>query len=71
MTFIKSNTSDRILSLSNRRGEWFTAKISGNPQVAIDVTTYADEYGLFQFFRKLAGFNTPWQGEITWSSLDR
>lgn len=70
MIVIQSNTSDRILTLSNRRDEWFTATLSGNPQVAIDVSTYADEFGLLDYFRKLGRYRKAWEGEIVWSSLE-
>ena len=70
MIQIYSNTSDRVLTLSNRRGEFFTAKLGGNPEAAIDVSTYADEYGLLEFFRELADFSAPWQEKMAWSSLE-
>ncbi len=68
--FAQSNTSERVITLSNRRGEWFTAKLSGNVQVATEVSTYTDEFGLLEYFQKLGGYRKPWKGEIVWSSLE-
>lgn len=67
---IKSTCSDRELVLSNRNGDHFEARISGDIEVSVSVYEHTSFYGLDTLFQKLGSQTKPWEGELSWESIE-
>lgn len=68
---IISNDSDLRLTLSNVKGDYFTAQVISNRLSAqISVWAHSDSYGFADLFDWLAIQDKPWDGEQYWQSLE-
>ena len=67
---IDSVDSKNSIRFSQREPEYFTVHLTGSVQASCRVCTYTDEFGLMNFFQKLAKTNKPWNGVLHWKSLD-
>lgn len=67
---IKSTSSTQELTLSNRDGEYFEARLTGIVAAHVRVYAYTDEQGLSKLFQELGAMEKPWEGNLSWESLE-
>lgn len=65
MFIIHSVSSERELIFSKRNGEFFNVELKSiEVSSARKVWTHDDANGFNKFFKELAGFEKPWQGNL-------
>ena len=68
---IRSTKTDKVITFSNRDGEYFNFELKGREiEFRRRVTTYTDEFGVSKLFRKVASYNKPWSGVESWESIE-
>jgi hypothetical protein len=67
---IHSASSNKELVLSHRKGDYFQAQLRGVVESRIRVYSYLKEDHLIAFFKGLAAKVRPWEGELSWESLE-
>jgi hypothetical protein len=71
MFCIHSANSDRELIFSDHRDDYFQVELKGGEIYALrGVWVDTDGNDANVLFQKLAGFQRPWQGAISWESLE-
>lgn len=71
MFSIHSVSSDRELIFSNRNGEFFNIELKSIEVSGVrKVWTHDDANTFNNFFKELAGFEKPWQGNLDIQSLE-
>ena len=68
---IQSTESSSSITLSNRDGEFFVLEIETSDLAAKKrVSTYTDEYGIYNLFKNASAHNPPWLAPYVWESLE-
>lgn len=68
---IKSTHSDRQLVFYEPYGEYFHVKLEGGIKASIRIYNYAPHAKeLALWFVELGNHTAPWQGELSWESLE-
>ncbi len=68
---IHSTSSDRSLTFTNCRGNYFQVDLKGaGVSASVEVYAYTDALGLNNLFQELSAYNKPWTGTKKWESLE-
>lgn len=71
MVRIHSVNSDRELVFSKNQDGWFDVEIFGSTLQCSRSVWHDDTYpNADEFFKELASFSKPWQGERIWESIE-
>ena len=71
MFSIHSTTSSRELVFSDLKGEYFSVELKGQSVSALNgVWAYTDTKFLNGLFQELGEYDTPWQGQRSWTSIE-